>query len=134
IGASAGGVQALQRLVSALPMDFPAATFVVVHLMPESESFLPAILTRAGQLPVEQARDQAPIHPATIYVAPPDLHLLLEKDRMLVVHGPRENRTRPAINPLFRSAANAFRNRVTGVILTGTLDDGAAGLWAIKQC
>ena len=134
IGASAGGVQALQRLVSALPMDFPAAVFIVMHIWPESKSFLPEILGRAGPLRVHQARDRAPVERGNIYVAPPDFHLLLEPERMLVVHGPRENRTRPAINPLFRSAASAYRNRVIGVILTGTLDDGAAGLWAIKQC
>jgi two-component system chemotaxis response regulator CheB len=134
IGASAGGVQALQRLVSALPVNFPAAIFVVVHTWPEPRSFLSAILGRAGPLPVEEARNGAPIRRATITVAPPDLHLLLESDHLSVVRGPRENRTRPAINPLFRSAAYAFRNRVIGVILTGTLDDGAAGLWAIKQC
>jgi two-component system, chemotaxis family, protein-glutamate methylesterase/glutaminase len=134
VGASAGGVQALQRLVADLPGDFPASVFVVLHIWPGSHSFLPAILSRAGQLPVVEAADGAEIKAAEIVVAPTDMHLMLERDRMIVVRGPRENRARPAINPLFRSAAMHFRNRVIGIILTGTLDDGAAGLWAIKQC
>jgi two-component system, chemotaxis family, protein-glutamate methylesterase/glutaminase len=134
IGASAGGVQALQRLVSALPKDFPAAIFVVLHTWPGSESFLHSILGRAGQLPAYEAVHGAHITSGTIVVAQADMHLMLEKDRVEVVRGPRENRTRPSVNPLFRSAAMAFRNRVIGVILTGTLDDGSAGLWAIKQC
>jgi two-component system chemotaxis response regulator CheB len=134
IGASAGGVQALQRLTSKLPGDFPAAVFVVLHLWPGSPSYLAAILGRAGPLPVSEAVNGAPIRKGEIFVAPTDFHLLLEEGVINVVHGPRENRARPAINPLFRSAASVFRNRVIGVILTGTLDDGAAGLWAIKQC
>ena len=134
IGASAGGVQALQRLVGALPHDFPAAVFVVLHIWPGSQSMLPAILSRAGPLKVVEAVDGAAIVPGTIVAAPSDMHLVMEKDRIVVVRGPRENRARPAINPLFRSAAAAFGERVIGVILTGTLDDGAAGLWAIKAC
>jgi two-component system chemotaxis response regulator CheB len=134
VGASAGGVQALQRLVSGLPPDFPAAVLVVLHIWPGSQSLLPAILARAGGLPAIEALDGAPIKRGTIFVAPVDMHLMVENERLAVVRGPRENRTRPAINPLFRSAALAFRERVIGVILTGTLDDGSAGLWAIKQC
>lgn len=134
VGASAGGVQALQRLVAALPKDFPAAILIVLHVWPEGESFLGDILGRAGSLPVAQARDKAEITPGHIFVAQPDNHLIVEDGHMLVIRGPRENRSRPAINPLFRSAASAYRSRAIGVILTGTLDDGAAGLWAIKQC
>ena len=134
IGASAGGVQALQRLVAALPADLSAAVFIVLHLWPGGESFLSEILQRAGPLPVSTAKDDAPIERGKVFVAPVDFHLFVERGRMLVRRGPRENRARPAINPLFRSAATAYRNRVIGVILTGTLDDGAAGLWAIKQC
>lgn len=134
IGASAGGVQALQRLVAGLPGDFPAAIFVVLHLWPGGQSFLSSILGRAGPMPVKEAVDGDPITRGTIVVAPTDFHLLLEQERVRVVRGPRENRARPAINPLFRSAAAIYRNRVIGVILTGTLDDGAAGLWAVKQC
>ena len=134
IGASAGGVQALQRLVAALPGDLPAAIFVVLHIWPGSESLLPAILARAGTLPVVDAMDGARIQPGTLMVAPSDMHLMVGYDHVMVNRGPRENRARPAINPLFRSAARAFRERVIGVILTGTLDDGTAGLWAIKEC
>ena len=134
IGASAGGVNALQRLVGALPSNFPAAVFVVLHMWPDSESYLPAILGRAGQLPVSEAVHGTQITSGSIVVAPVDMHLMLENGRVVVVRGPRENRARPAINPLFRSAAMAYRNRTIGVILTGTLDDGSAGLWAIKQC
>jgi two-component system, chemotaxis family, protein-glutamate methylesterase/glutaminase len=134
IGASAGGVQALQRLVSGLPGDFPSAVFVVLHLWPGTQSFLASILDRAGRIRVTDAKNDAPIERGKIFVAPADFHLLLEDNVMRLVHGPRENRARPAINPLFRSAAAMHRNRVVGVILTGTLDDGAAGLWAVKQC
>jgi two-component system, chemotaxis family, protein-glutamate methylesterase/glutaminase len=134
IGASAGGVQALQRLMGSLPPDLPAAIFVVLHLWPTGKSYLASILQRAGQLPVSEAIDGAPIRSANVYVAPTDFHLLVDDGRMRVIHGPRENRARPAINPLFRSAAASYRRRVVGVILTGTLDDGAAGLWAVKQC
>src|SRR5688572_20686183 len=133
IGASAGGVRALQHVVAGLPSDIPAAIFVVQHIWGGSQSYLPAILQRAGRIRVVEAENGARIETGTIYVAPPDKHLFVEADRMMVLRGPRENRTRPAINPLFRSAAAAFGNRVIGVILTGTLDDGAAGLWAVKQ-
>jgi two-component system, chemotaxis family, protein-glutamate methylesterase/glutaminase len=133
VGASAGGVQALQQLAAGLPGDLPAAVFVVLHTWPGSESLLPSILGRSGPLPVVEARHDAPIERGKIYVAPTDRHLLLEPEKISVLLGPRENRARPAINPLFRSAATIYRNRVIGVVLTGTLDDGAAGLWAIKQ-
>lgn len=134
IGASAGGVPALQRLVKLLPADFPAAVFVVLHIWPNSPSSLPEILARAGNLPAVQAEHGDVIVPGRIYVAPPDHHLMVEADRLFVTQGPRENRFRPAINPLFRSAALAFRHRVIGIVLTGMLDDGAAGLWAIARC
>lgn len=134
IGASAGGVQALQALVEKLPPDFPATICVVLHIWPGGESYLAPILSRAGPLPASQPSDGDPVRTGQIYVAPRDCHLLLEEGKIAVVRGPRENRFRPAINPLFRSAAAAYRSRVIGVILTGMLDDGAAGLWAIKRC
>ena len=133
VGSSAGGVQALQTLVAGLPADFPAAVCVVLHTWPWSDGYLAPILTRAGQLPAVQPKDGDRIIPGKIYVAPSDHHMLLEGGRITVVRGPRENRFRPAINPLFRSAAAAYRNRVIGIILTGMLDDGAAGLWAVKR-
>src|SRR5687768_11797516 len=96
VGASAGGVQALQRLVSGLPSDFSAAVLVVLHVWAGSQSFLPSILARAGPLPASEAVDGEPIKPGTIVVAPVDMHLMVENNRLAVVRGPRENRTRPA--------------------------------------
>jgi two-component system, chemotaxis family, protein-glutamate methylesterase/glutaminase len=133
IGASAGGVEALITLVRALPADLPAAVFVVLHIPAQSPSMLPAILSRAGPLQALQARDGMPIEHGRIYVAAPDHHLLLERERLRNVRGPRENRHRPAVDTLFRSAARAYGPRVLGVVLTGALDDGTAGMQAIKQ-
>jgi two-component system chemotaxis response regulator CheB len=133
MGASAGGVYALQRLMAALPADLPGSIFIVQHLWGGSPSYLASILQRAGPLKVVEAANGMRIEPRTVYVAPPDVHLFVEPEHVALLRGPRENRTRPAINPLFRSAAAAYRNRVIGVILSGTLDDGTAGLWAVKQ-
>ena len=107
VGASAGGVNALINLVAALPHDFPAAVFVVLHIPPYSPSHLPEILTRAGPLEAVHPTDGEEIRPGRIYVAPPDRHLLVEKTRVLVKNGPKENRARPAVDALFRSAAYA---------------------------
>ena len=135
IGASAGGVETLKQLVQRLPEDLPASLFVVLHIPPlNGASMLPAILERAGRLPAQSAIDGARFERGRIYVAPPDRHLLVERDRVRVVRGPRENRHRPSVDPLFRSAAWTYGPRVVGVVLSGTLDDGAAGLWAIKTC
>lgn len=134
VGASAGGVPALQRIVSSLPPDFSAAVLVVLHLWPDAPSSLTEILSRAGNLRVTPGEHGTAIERGRIYVARPDHHLMVEGERLFVAQGPRENRFRPAINPLFRSAALAFRERVIGVVLTGMLDDGAAGLWAIERC
>ena len=134
IGASAGGVEALTKLVSTLPADLPAAVFVVLHIPAQSPSLLPNILSRSGTLKAIGPEDGDAIQYGTIYVAPPDQHLLIERNRVRVVRGPKENRHRPAIDPLFRSAALAHGPRAVGVILTGSLDDGTAGLLAIKQC
>jgi two-component system chemotaxis response regulator CheB len=133
VGASAGGVEALKALVEGLPANLPAAVFVVLHIPVHSPSQLPNILSRAGALTTVHARDGAPIRRGQIYVAPPDQHLLVERGRIRVVRGPRENRHRPAVDPLFRTAALAYGPRVVGVILTGALDDGTSGLLAIKQ-
>jgi two-component system chemotaxis response regulator CheB len=133
IGTSMGGIAALKALVSGLPRDLRAAIFIVLHISQESPGVLPAILSRAGPLPASNATDHEPIEPGRIYVAPPNHHLLVERGRVRVTSGPKENRFRPAIDPLFRSAAQAYGPRVIGVILTGLLDDGTAGLWAIKQ-
>ncbi len=134
IGASAGGVGALKQLAAALPADYPGALFVAMHISPDARSELPGILARAGALPAVHAQDGMAIEAGRFHVAPPDRHLLVEPGFVRVVCGPRENRHRPAIDPLFRSAAWAYGPRAVGVVLTGQLDDGTAGLWAIKSC
>jgi two-component system chemotaxis response regulator CheB len=133
VGASAGGVVALQRLLETLPEDFGAAVFIVLHMSPSSPSLLPEILQRCTKLPVTQAVDGEPIRRGTIAVARPDYHLVLEHESTRLTRGPKENRSRPAIDALFRSAAYSHGTSVLGVILTGALDDGTAGLWSIKD-
>lgn len=132
IGSSAGGVGALQRLCARLPANFPAAIFIAQHLSPSVRSVLPALLDRAGPLPASAAVEGQAIEPGHIYVAAPDRHLLVREGRMLLRRGPHENRTRPAANALFRSAAIHYGARTIGVVLTGLLDDGTEGLIAIK--
>jgi len=137
VGASAGGVEALSTFVAGLPPDLPASVFVVLHLSAQSPSLLPQILQRACKLPVVAPVDREPVRPGRIYVARPDLHLLVaEEDETRVVRlvrGPKENRHRPAVDALFRAAAYVCGPCVIGVVLTGTLDDGTAGLKAIKD-
>jgi two-component system, chemotaxis family, protein-glutamate methylesterase/glutaminase len=133
VGASAGGLEALQKLVAGLPEDFQAALFIVLHIPPHSPSVLPRVLERAGRLPASHPLDGEEILAGHVYVAPPDHHLLVERGRVRTSRGPKENRFRPAVDPLFRSAAYAYGPRTVGVILTGALDDGAAGLWAVKD-
>src|SRR5262249_26941486 len=132
-GASAGGVRAFRDLVGDLPRGLPASIFVVLHVSPEFPSFLPDVLSMAGPLPAVHPTDGDPIRHGRIYVAPPDMHLLVERAGVRAVHGPRENRHRPALDPLFRSAAMAYGERVVGIVLTGVLNDGSAGLAAIKS-
>lgn len=134
IGASAGGIEALRELVGALPADLRAAVFIVVHLPARSPSTLPRILDREAALGVAHAVDGEPLTYGRVYVAPPDNHLMVEPGLVRVVHGPRENRYRPAVDPLFRSAAVAYGPRVVGVVLTGALDDGAVGMISVKKC
>ena len=133
VGASAGGVEALVTLARSLQRNLQAAVFVVLHIPAQSPSLLPEILGRAGPLKAVQATDDMQIEPGHIYVAPPDQHMLMELGKVCVVRGPKENRHRPAVDPLFRSAALAYGPRVIGVILTGALDDGTAGLLAVKR-
>jgi len=132
IGASAGGIEALRVLVGALPADLPASIFAVLHTSPQAPGMLAEILDHAGRLSARSAKDRERIRPGTIYVAPPDRHLLIEPNLVRVTRGPKENRFRPAVDPLFRSAAYLYGTRVIGVVLSGALDDGTAGLWAIK--
>lgn len=134
IGCSAGGVEALPKLFSKFPRNTPAAFFVVMHVSAMTESYLPRIISRHAKMPCEHASHGEPLQPGKIYVAPPDRHILLEPDKVILGHGPKENRHRPAVDPLFRSAAQHFGSRVIGIVLTGSLDDGTAGLQAIKRC
>ncbi|TWA59771.1 two-component system chemotaxis response regulator CheB [Azospirillum brasilense] len=133
IGASAGGITALRRLFAAMPRDVTATVFVVQHIG-ATRSVLPVLLSRAGWLPAFHPEDGEPVREGWIHVAPPDHHLLVKDGCALVRRGARENRCRPAIDPLFRSVAVAYGVRVVGLILTGTLDDGTAGLRAVKRC
>ncbi|CAO3381927.1 chemotaxis protein CheB [Azospirillum argentinense] len=133
IGASAGGITALRRLFAAMPRDVTATVFVVQHIG-AAHSVLPNVLSRAGWLPAFHPEDGEPVREGWIHVAPPDHHLLVKDGCALVRRGARENRCRPAIDPLFRSVAVAYGVRVVGLILTGTLDDGTAGLRAVKRC
>jgi len=116
-----------------LPVNLPATVFVVVHFPPQSTSVLPHLLTRAGRLPAVHASDGEAIETGRIYIAPPDFHMVLKRGSISVVRGPRENHSRPAIDPLFRSAALTYGPRVVGTILSGTLGDGTAGLAAVKR-
>lgn len=133
LGASAGGVNALIQLVKALPADLPAAVFVVLHVSPYGKSAMPAILSRAGVLPALHPEDDEPVQEGRIYVAPPDHHLIVEDSRVRLSHGPTENAQRPAVDVLFRTAAQSYGRRAIAVVLTGNLDDGTAGLAVVKR-
>lgn len=133
IGASLGGIEVLKELVSGLPQNLPASVFIVQHIAPDGPGLLPHILAKAGPLPVSHPTDKEPIKRGHIYVAPPDYHLLVDKDFVRLTRGPKENRSRPSIDALFRAAAYSYGTRTIGVVLTGLLDDGMAGLWAVKD-
>lgn len=133
IGASAGGFEAIKQLTAALPADFEAAIFIVWHMSPDITGILPQVINRQKKLLATNAMDNEPIVNNRIYVAPPDRHLLLEHGIIRVTRGPKENRFRPAVDPLFRSAAYIYGARVIGIVLSGALDDGTAGLWTIKN-
>jgi two-component system chemotaxis response regulator CheB len=133
IGTSAGGIEALRALASAFPKDFSASIFAVLHTSPNSPGVLSSILDRAGPLPAICVSRTEVIRPGRIYVPAPDHHLLVQPGMARATRGPKENRFRPAVDPLFRSAAQSYGPRVVGVILTGGLDDGTAGLAAVKK-
>lgn len=133
IGTSSGGVSALRILFSSLPSVFYMPIFIVWHMPAEVEGLLPEMLRKSTHMHVANAVNNEPIIRNRIYTAPPDHHLLIEEGRVRISKGPKENRFRPAIDPLFRSAALAYKDRVTAIILTGGLDDGSAGLWAVKN-
>ena len=132
IGASAGGVEAISRIVSDLPREIRASILVVLHIS-RGRSLLPEILTRSGRLPAAHPTDGETLQYGHIYVAPPDHHLVVQTGAARIVHSASENGVRPAVDPLFRSAARAYGPRVIGVILTGTLDDGTAGIAAVRE-
>jgi two-component system chemotaxis response regulator CheB len=142
IGGSAGGLSALLQLLAMLPRELPAALLAVLHLSPDSPSNIAGLVRSRSLLPASEAVHDEPLVAGHVYLAPPDFHLLVEAPpkeatpgglgRIVLSHGPRENRSRPAIDPLFRSAARAFGPRVVGVLLSGALDDGTTGLLAIK--
>jgi two-component system chemotaxis response regulator CheB len=131
IGASAGGLDPLLKVVGNLRPDFEAAVLIVSHV--REPSFLPQILQRPSSLPVAHAADWDTVDPGRVLVAPPDHHLVLHDHRMLLSRGPKQNGSRPAIDPLLVSAARVFGRRVIGVVLSGTLDDGSGGLAEIKR-
>jgi two-component system, chemotaxis family, protein-glutamate methylesterase/glutaminase len=133
IGTSAGGVEALLFLAKELSRDLPASVLVTIHLPSYSRSSFDEVLTRAGSMPAQFAVDGEAIRKSRIYIAPPDRHLLLDGDRLSLGDGPRENNTRPAIDAMLRSAAMCCGPRTIGVVLTGTLGDGASGLWAVRN-
>lgn len=132
IGASHSGLQALCALLADLPANFPAPVFIVQHAAREGHSRLPELLAKAGPLPASHPRPGESIRPGHIYVAPPDHHMLVRPKYVWLSRGPRENHTRPSVDPLFRSAALAYGTAVVGVVLTGYLDDGTAGAIAVK--
>jgi len=132
IGASAGGISAVKKVICGLPADLPAALFVVIHI-PPLPSNLAEVLSKSSRLPTFEAIQDQPIQRGTIYIAPPDHHLFIDNDRILLWQGPKENRQRPAINALFRSAAVGYRERVVGLILSGIMEDGTTGLWWIRR-
>jgi two-component system chemotaxis response regulator CheB len=133
IGGSAGAVEALTRLVRALPADFPAAVLVVIHFPASAATTLPAILGRAGPLPACLAMPDTPVQPGMVYVGPPNCHMMLEHGRIRLSRGPKENGHRPAIDALFRTAASSAGPNAIGVLLSGNLYDGSLGLLRIKQ-
>jgi len=132
IGASAGSLDTLRGIAEALPADHPGTVFVVAHVG-QTRSILPDLLRRVGKLTASHSREREPIRKGHIYVAPPDQHMLIEDGHVCLSRGPREHFTRPAIDPLFRSAAKIFGVRVIGVVLSGGGSDGAVGLADIQD-
>ncbi len=134
IGGSAGGSHAIKSIIRHLKPDLPAAVFVVLHTHHQAPPIYSRVFSDIGPLPAVYATHKQTIEPGRIYLAPPNQHLLVKKDRIVLSLGPHENLCRPAIDPLFRSAAVAHQVHVIGVVVSGLQDDGAAGLYAVKRC
>lgn len=134
IGGSSGATAPLKSILERLPADLPASVFVVMHVPARSTGILATVASAAGPLPVETARHGTPIERGRVYVAAPDHHLLLADGHIHLGRGPRENLVRPAVDPVFRSAAASYGPRVVGVVLSGMMNDGASGLAAVKRC
>src|SRR5689334_13078581 len=133
VAASAGGLEPLRTLLAALPAGLPASVLVVLHIPATGGRALPRILNRAGVLPAAAAADGDPLRPGQVYVAPPDMHLLVVDGLVRTSRGPRQNGVRPSADPLFRSAALYGGPRTIGVVLSGMLDDGALGAASVEQ-
>ena len=131
IGGSAGALGALRELLNLLPLELPATIFITLHIPYEYPSILPELLTRNGRI-VQHPSENQEFRPGQVFVAPPDHHLIIDRSRVRLGRGPRENRHRPAIDVMFRSAARSHGPRVAGVVLSGQMDDGSAGLMAVK--
>lgn len=134
IGGSAGSTQALKSLLGELPAGMKASVFIATHLRAGRKQYLAEVLARVCALPVKVAEADEEIRPGQVYLAAPDCHLLVIRNRVVLGKGPRENMVRPAIDPMLRSLAMTYGSRVIGVILSGALNDGASGLHAIKHC
>lgn len=133
LGGSTGAFDAFKTIVAGLPADLDASILIVWHMAAEIRGILPQVLNKVGPLHASEAKEGERVQPGRIYVARPDHHLIVEDDVIHVTRGPKENRFRPAIDPLFRSAAYSYGPRAIGVILSGALDDGTSGLWTIKH-
>ncbi len=134
IGGSSGATAPLKTILGQLPEDLPASVFVVLHIPARSIGILTTVASAATRLPVRQAEDRLPIERGHVYIAAPDRHMIVQDGIIRLGRGPRENMSRPAIDPLFRSAAVAYGPRVIGIVLSGFLNDGASGLNAVKRC
>lgn len=133
IGSSAGGIKSLVEMLRVMPHDFPAPIFLVQHIAPHTQSVLPDVINMVCPLEAVHPENGDEIKPGKIYIAPPDHHLLLEEGKVLVTKGPKENKFRPSVDALFRSAAYVYGPRTIGVVLSGYLDDGTSGLWSVKR-
>jgi two-component system chemotaxis response regulator CheB len=133
IGGSAGAIEPIRTLLRNLPAEFAGSLFIVIHTSPNSPGIMHAIFDAAGPLKATTAVNGEKIAPGRVYVAAVDHHLVIEPGKVRLTRGPKENRFRPAIDPLFRSAAQTYGPRVVGIVFSGGLDDGTSGLWTVKQ-